>query len=131
MKQFELSIQDKTQVIKNPTWEQIFSILSSLDGKKVSQASLKLENVGFMTVAGGEFIEEKGQRLYIVEFFDGQGEFNTLVNPDGDPDEYIFLATGQVATDIADIHLVGFQKVVKAFEHFYQTGELSNELDWE
>lgn len=131
MKNYELSIQDKTKVLSNPTWEEVYKALKSLDGKKVSQASLKIENVGFMTVAGGEFVEEKDQRVYIVEFFDGKGDFNTVVNPNGDPYEYIFLATGQVATDIADIHLVGIQEVVHAFEYFYRTGGLSNELDWE
>lgn len=131
MKDYELSIQDKSKVFSNPTWDEVYKALKSLDGKKVSQASLKIENVGFMTVAGGEFIEEKDQKVYIVEFFDGNGDFNTLVNPNGDPDEYIFLATGQIATDIADIHLVGFQEVVNAFKYFYQTRELSNDLDWE
>ena len=57
--------------------------------------------------------------------------FNTLLNLNGDPDEYFFLATGQIATDIADIHLVGFQEVVHAMKYFYQTRELSNDLDWE
>lgn len=131
MKNYELSIQNKSKVISNPTWEKVYEVLESLDGKKVSQASPKIEDVGFMTVAGGEFIEEKGQRVYIVEFFDENGDFNTLLNPNGDPDEYFFLATGQIATDIADIHLVGFQEVVHAMKYFYQTRELSNDLDWE
>ncbi|KFZ41389.1 MULTISPECIES: hypothetical protein [Thermoactinomyces] len=90
MKNYELSIQNKSKVISNPTWEKVYEVLESLDGKKVSQASLKIEDVGFMTVVGGEFIEEKGQRVYIVEFFDENGDFNTLLNPNGDPDEYFF-----------------------------------------
>lgn len=61
MKNYELSIQNKSKVISNPTLEKVYEVLESLDGKKVSQASLKIEDVGFMTVAGGEFIEEKGQ----------------------------------------------------------------------
>ena len=65
MKNYELSIQNKSKVISNPTLEKVYEVLESLDGKKVSQASLKIEDVGFMTVAGGEFIEEKGQRQIV------------------------------------------------------------------
>lgn len=90
MKNYELSIQDKSKVLSNPTWEKVYEVLESMDGKKVSQASLKIDDVGFMTVAGGEFIEEKGKRVYMVEFFDGKGDFNTLLNPNVDPDKYFF-----------------------------------------
>ncbi|MBH8583849.1 hypothetical protein [Thermoactinomyces sp. CICC 10735] len=90
MKNVELSIQDKSKVLSNPTWEKVYEVLESMDGKKVSQASLKIDDVGFMTVAGGEFIEEKGKRVYMVEFFDGKGDFNTLLNPNVDPDKYFF-----------------------------------------
>jgi hypothetical protein len=131
LKNVELSIQDKSKVFSNPIWETVYEVLESMDGQNVSQANLKIDDVGFMTVAGGEFIEEKGQRVYIVEFFDEKGDFHTLLNPDGDPDEYFFLATGHVGTDIADIHLVGFQEVIRAMKHFYQTGELLNDLDWD
>src|SRR5690606_1173462 len=134
-----LRIEDLQKSIENPTWEEVYRYLKSLDGKNVT--AVYLESIdGFLMAGGGEVI--KGRTRYIVEYFN-QGDnvieedSAILINEDGNEDlvdedeDFIHMNINQVGTDVFVGHLVEFPQVVSAFRHFYETGRLSEDLSWE
>jgi hypothetical protein len=134
-----LRIEDLQKSIENPTWEEVYRYLKSLDGKNVTAVYLESKD-GFLMAGGGEVI--KGRTRYIVEYFN-QGDnvieedSAILINEDGNEDlvdedeDFIHMNINQVGTDVFVGHLVEFPQVVSAFRHFYETGRLSEDLSWE
>ncbi|PTM57552.1 hypothetical protein C8J48_0101 [Desmospora activa DSM 45169] len=110
-------------------WEQIPETLKNID--EIGSRVILESEVGYLTVVGGEVIGEEideiDEHLFVVEFFDDKGDFSTLLNPNGDPEEIISFGDGDFMGNV----VVEFSAVEKAFEHFFRTGKLSPDLDWE
>jgi len=133
-----LRIEEIQKSIENPTWEEVYRNLKSLDGKNITALFLESEE-GYLMAGGGEIIN--GKARYIVEYFNQggdviEGDSAILINErnedllDGDED-FIHMNINQVGTDVFIGHLVEFPQVVAAFRHFYETGKLSEDLSWE
>ncbi|MFD1408462.1 Imm1 family immunity protein [Kroppenstedtia eburnea] len=133
MFQWKLNIEGKSKVIHNPSWEEVYNVLKSMDGDEVTQADLESEDLGFLMVCGGDYIEERDERAYCVEYYPKNGnETFELVNPLVDTeDEYLFITVEKVGVDHPAETCVDFKSVVQAFQHFYKTGKLDDNLIWE
>lgn len=130
---WKLNIEGESKVIHNPTWEEVYDVLKSLDGDEVTQAELESEGLGLLMVCGGDYIEERDERVYCVEFYPKDyGETSELVNPLVDKkDEYLFITVQKVGVDHPAEYCVDFKSMIQAFRHFYNTGKLDDNLIWE
>ncbi|PTM56831.1 hypothetical protein [Desmospora activa] len=63
-----LNVEGNTKTIKNPIWNQVYDVLSSVDGGTCSQADLEQEELGCLVVFGGDYEEERGERVFAVNF---------------------------------------------------------------
>jgi hypothetical protein len=118
------------EVITNPSWDQIHSILDQLDGYNLDHVSLLCDQVGDLMVAGGD--EYNGGRLYYVSYYnDGYSE--ELVNSSVSEmkEEYINITVQKVGTDILKRYLAEYKDMIKAVKHFFETGELTEDQKWE
>ncbi|SFJ16163.1 Imm1 family immunity protein [Thermoflavimicrobium dichotomicum] len=121
----------KKEVISNPSWDQIKSVLDQVDGyDHLDNVFLECEEAGDLLVAGGN--EENGIRLYHVSYF-YDGSLVNLVNPSvpRENEEYITITVERVGTDIPKQYLVEYSDMIKAFKHFFETGELTEDQKWE
>jgi hypothetical protein len=132
MNQWKLRIlkPGEKEVISNPSWDQIKSVLDHVDGYNLDNVSLLSDEAGDLMVAGGD--EYNGMRLYYVSYYyDGYSE--DLVNPSvSKKDEvHINITVQKVGTDILKRYLVEYKDMIKAFKHFFETGELTKDQEWE
>lgn len=118
-------------MIKNVNWEQVNNAISSLDGYNVTYIQLDIEGIGSLVAGGGNFIEEKGSRQYVVTFFDLDKDCTNLLNFQGSSGELYSLVVDNSDGDYPDNFVVGLEKVMSAFKCFYETGRLSDKLEWE
>jgi hypothetical protein len=70
MNQWQLCIlkPGEKEVISNPSWDQIHSILDQLDGNNLDNVSILSDQAGDLMVAGGD--EYNGKRLYYLSYYD-------------------------------------------------------------
>jgi hypothetical protein len=132
MKKWTLHVEGKSRTIDDPSWEQIYQVLTRIDGDTFTQADLRLTGTGFLMICGGNL--EQGKRIYAVEYYPEDDQLGTsqLVNPHVIPnDEYLYLTVQQVGIDFPAEYCVVFSDVVAAFQHFFETGELSQDLTWD
>jgi hypothetical protein len=119
------------KIVEEPTWEDVYKELNRLGEPGYSFLYLETKGIGSLTAGGGNYIEEKEEKLYHVSFFDLDADSTILLNPEGDPDEIHSLIIDDRLGDFFEEHLVGLPAVIKAFEHFYKTGKLTDQLKWE
>ncbi|MBH8599698.1 MULTISPECIES: hypothetical protein [unclassified Thermoactinomyces] len=127
---FRILRPGEKKVITNPSWDQIKSTLDQIDGYQLDNVSLLSEEFGDLMVAGGD--EINGIRLYYVSYFyDGYNA--DLVNPSvsKENEEHINITVQKVGTDIPKQYLVEYVDMIKAFKHFFETGELTEDQEWE
>lgn len=133
MSQWKLCIlrPGEKEVIDNPSWDQIKSVLDQVGGYDYfDNVSLLSEEAGNLMVGGGD--EINGIRLYhVFYFYDGYNV--NLVNPSvpKENEEYINITVQKVGTDIPRLYLVEYHDMIKAFKHFFETGELTEDQEWE
>lgn len=118
------------EVISNPSWDQVHSILDQLDGYNLDHVSLLSDQAGDLMIAGGD--EYNGVRLYYLSYYD-DGYSEELVNSSVSEmdEEYINITVQKVGTDILKRYLVEYKDMIKAVKHFFETGEFTEDQVWE
>ncbi|MBH8583853.1 hypothetical protein [Thermoactinomyces sp. CICC 10735] len=83
-------------------------------------------------VAGGDQIH--GIRRYHVQYYDAVHRYEAnLVNPSESEEtkEHLNITVQKVGTDIFKQYLVGYDDMIRAVKHFFETGELTEDQEWE
>jgi hypothetical protein len=113
--------------IPNPTWNQICEALIRMDGDMLTDVSLTSIGNGCLLAGGGN-----GGRYIVVYFPQGTDEGDTLTLADLslEGSEVELVAGGQLGEYPAK-YCVDLPLVLRAFEHFFKTGELPSDLTWE
>lgn len=120
------------EIIPNPRWEKIKSVLDRVDGYNLSSLSLLLEGKGDIKVAGGDKIN--GVRLYHVSYYPEDYSYDlNLVNTSvsREAEEYIKITVEGVGVHQDAVYLVEYKDMIKAVKHFFETGELTEDQEWE
>jgi hypothetical protein len=116
--------------ISNPTWEDIYNVIESLDGKRLDNMSLEIVGVGVMLCGGGDQTTA-GQR-YIINFKSENGELHQLIDPLYIAcNEGFFLTIGNHTEEYSAYWCVSKEVAIKAFKHFFDTGQMDARLNWE
>jgi hypothetical protein len=107
----------------SPTWEQVESLLAFFDGGIQGEFSLDGEPERGISVGGG------GSDFYLCAIGRNFGPYSLSTGKDRETMGQITL--GGVATDLPVRYFASPQQVRKAVRHFFVTGELSPDLEWE
>lgn len=123
----------KVETLINPSWEEIQSILIQIDGYHLDNVWLLGDFECFAVAGGNEFEEWNGKRVYQVSYFDENQGQTLLVNPtvSQKEEEYLQISVEGVGTDCERKYLVEYDAMIKAFQHFYETGKLTEDQEWE
>lgn len=110
-----------------PDWSQIYKVLAQMDGNTLSMVSLDLAGKGCLLAGGGD----KGR--YIVVYFPENNDSDSLTLAD------LSLVGPAMELTVEGITSGPFPAklcvkqplMVKAFKHFFDTGDLASDLTWE
>ncbi|MFC7439655.1 hypothetical protein [Laceyella putida] len=128
----EILKHEGKEVILNPTWDQITSALNKMDGYDTLDNILLISNEsGHFTITGGNRV--KGKRVYHVFSMDSEGADANLVNPSVSKSnkEYLQITVQRVGFELLKKYLVEYGDMIKAVKHFFETGELTGDQEWE
>lgn len=120
------------EVILNLSWDQIKSALNQMDGyDTLDNILLESKNGGHFIITGGNQI--RGKRLYHVYSFDSEGADANLVNPSASKskEEYLKITIERVGFELPKKYLVEYHDMIKAVKHFFETGKLTEDQEWE
>jgi hypothetical protein len=115
--------------IQSPTWNQISEAIAQVDGDAFSELSLHLIGQGALLVGGGNKVGN--ERRYIVNYLPENIDTPSLTLTDLSLVGTDVELTVQVTAEFPSIHCVRLPLALKAFRHFFETGELPNDLIWE
>ncbi|MBH8599598.1 hypothetical protein [Thermoactinomyces sp. CICC 10523] len=128
----EILKHEGKEVVLNPTWDQIKSALNQMDGYDTLDNILLVSSKnGHFTITGGNRI--KGKKLYHVFSMDCEGADANLVNPlvSKSDEEYLQITVQRVGFELPKKYLVEYHDMIKAVKHFFETGELTKDQEWE
>src|SRR5690606_30323801 len=137
----------KRVTIEAPGWDDVKTAIDQMDGFHLDNVYLISQTGDFLGVFGGHLIDEedeweeyKGKRLYSLSQFLDHGNGGQMILRNREVwkaseeeywDELIQLSVEGQGTDVETRYVVEYDAVIKAFQYYYETGELTKDQIWE
>lgn len=119
--------KDNSEVIENPTWENVKNMILNLDGWNRTLVTFGNYDEGYyMAIGGGK----NGEYIAYVSYDDEEKIFH-LVNQNGSKKELVELVVGGQRGNFPEKICVTQNMVLSAAKRFFETQEVDLNLKWE